>query len=147
VKRARLTNTARVLNSASIHLLRSMREVDDLSGLTPPRLSALSVLHFAGPQTLGRLAAIEGVTPATMSRLVDGLSALGLAERRPHPDSARMVVVTVTDHGSRLMTEAAERRIDVIVSALRELSETEQHELIAASSAFANLVERLRSGR
>jgi len=147
MRRARLVETARVLNSSSIHLLRSMREVDDLSGLTPPRLSALSVLHFGGPQPLGRLAAIEGVTPATMSKLVDGLAALGLAERRPHPDSARMVVVAVTTEGSRLMAEAAERRIEVIVEALRELPEDDQRAITGATSAFAQLVQRLRGPR
>lgn len=147
MRRASLIETAKVLNSSSIHLLRSMREVDDLSGLTPPRLSALSVLHFGGPQTLGRLAGIEGVTPATMSKLVDGLVELGLVDRRPHPDSARMVIVTVTAEGSRLMTEAAERRVDVIVTALRQLPEDDQRAITGATRAFAAVVERLRGAR
>lgn len=147
MRRARLVETAKVLNSSSIHLLRSMREVDDLSGLTPPRLSALSVLHFGGPQPLGRLARIEGVTPATMSKLVDGLATLGLAERRPHPDSARMVVVAVTEEGSRLMASAAERRIEVIVDALRQLPADQQQTITAATSGFAALVQQLRGPR
>ena len=45
------------LHSAAIHLLRGLRAADRASGLTPARLSALSVLVFGGPCTLGELAA------------------------------------------------------------------------------------------
>ena len=54
-----LNEAGRRLNSFAIHLLRAMRRVDAESGLTPARLSALSVLHFGGPRTLGRLARDE----------------------------------------------------------------------------------------
>jgi len=58
---------ARSINSGAIHLLRGMREVDRQAGLTPARLSALSVVVFGGPRTLGRLAEIEGVAGPTMT--------------------------------------------------------------------------------
>jgi len=48
---------AAALNSGAIHLLRSLAAIDKLAGLTPARLSALSVLVFAGPRSLGALAA------------------------------------------------------------------------------------------
>ena len=47
------------LHSTAIHLLRRLRVEDDASGLTAPRLSALSVIVFGGPLTLGELAAAE----------------------------------------------------------------------------------------
>ena len=47
--------TADRLHSAAIHLLRRVRRQDAASGLTAPRLSALSVVVFAGPVTLGQL--------------------------------------------------------------------------------------------
>ena len=37
------------LHGAAIHLLRRLRREDNASGLTAPRLSALSVVVFAGP--------------------------------------------------------------------------------------------------
>lgn len=40
--------------------LTSVMGADAESGLTPARLSALSVLVFGGPMMLGRLARIEG---------------------------------------------------------------------------------------
>ncbi len=113
---------ARDLNSGAIHLLRAMGRIDAEAGLTPARLSALSVLVFGGPLPLGRLARIEGVTSPTMSRLVDALEGAGLAVREEHPDSDRMVLVSPTDEGRDLMLRAAERRADVIVAALRGLA-------------------------
>jgi DNA-binding MarR family transcriptional regulator len=134
--------TARELNSGAIHLLRAMGKVDAESGLTRARLSALSVLVFGGPVPLGRLARIEGVTSPTMSRLVDALVAAGLVVREAHPDSDRMVLVSATAAGRTLMLEAAERRADVIVDALRDLAPEERRVLREA----APLLERLAAG-
>jgi len=49
------------LHSAALHLLRRLRTEDDALGVSPPRLSALSVVVFAGPIGIGALAAAEGV--------------------------------------------------------------------------------------
>jgi hypothetical protein len=69
--------TADRLHSAAIHLLRRLRREDAKSGLSAPRLSALSVLVFGGPLTLGELANAEQVRPPTMTRLVTALEADG----------------------------------------------------------------------
>jgi hypothetical protein len=53
------------LHSAAIHLLRQLRKEDDASGLSAPRLSALSVVVFGGPLTLGALARAEQVKRST----------------------------------------------------------------------------------
>ena len=46
---------AESLQSAAIHLLRKLRRADARSGLNAPRLSALSVIVFGGPLTLGQV--------------------------------------------------------------------------------------------
>src|SRR5436189_5969359 len=69
------------LHSAAIHLLRRLRKEDDASGLSAPRLSALSVVVFGGPVTLGQLARAEQVRPPTMTRIVTGLEGAGLVKR------------------------------------------------------------------
>ena len=79
-KKKPLPDTAAIadrLHSAAIHLLRRVRKQDAATGEGPARLSALSVLVFGGPMTLGQLAAAEQVKPPTMSRIVTGL------ERQP----------------------------------------------------------------
>src|SRR5919204_112311 len=57
-------------HSAAIHALRHVRREDPTSGLSAARLSALSVLVFGGPRTLGELALAE-LQPA-FELLVDG---------------------------------------------------------------------------
>ena len=137
-------DTARLLNSGAIHLLRGLRRIDRLTSLSPARLSALSVLVFGGPCTLGRLAAIEDVAGPTMTRIVDGLVELGLAVRNPHPDSARSVQIEATDRGAELMRDAAERRVTAIVQALQVLSQREQARLTSAAPALVRLGEVVR---
>ena len=134
---------AAALNSAAIHLLRRMRPIDRESGITDARLSALSVLVFGGPHALGRLARIEGVASPTMSRIVDGLETLGLAERQSHPDNARMTTVHATDLGSRTMHEAARRRQEAIATALDELPPPDRAAIVAAARALLELAERI----
>ena len=130
---------AQQLNSGVIHLLRGIRRIDRLSGVTPARLSALSVLVFGGSQTLGRLAAAEDVAGPTMTRIVDGLVALGLAERVTHPDSGRAVRISATDDGQALMRAAADRRIDLLRRALDALPRADRDAL----ERVAPLLDRL----
>ena len=132
------------MNSAAIHLLRGVRPADRLSGLTPARLSALSVLVFGGPSPLGRLAAIEAVASPTMTRIVDGLCNLGLAERQPHPDSSRIVMIAATPAGHVLMRDAAGRRTDLIVDALRQLKPEERDLVHGAAPVLQQLASLLR---
>jgi DNA-binding MarR family transcriptional regulator len=135
---------AAALNSGAIHLLRALRRVDRESGLTPARLSALSVLVFGGPCTLGRLAAIEGVAGPTMTRIVDGLVELGLAQRGAHPDSARSVLITPTTAGTELMRAAAQRRVDAIAAGIAQLPARERALLERSAASLPALAKLVR---
>ena len=138
---AAVRETAQDLNSGAIHLLRGMREIDKAAGLTPARLSALSVLVFGGPCPLGRLAKVEGVTSPTMTRIVDGLCRLGLAARTGHPDSSTIVLVEATPRGREVMTAAAGRRVDAIVDALAQLPPADRRVLGQAAPILRRLAD------
>src|SRR5271157_4062897 len=99
------------LHSAAIHLLRRVRKQDAATGEGPARLSAMSVLVFGGPMTLGELAAAEQVRPPTMTRVVTGLEQGGLARRVADPMDARRVRVCATRKGVRLLQRGRKRRI------------------------------------
>src|SRR3984893_10977493 len=91
------------LHSAAIHLLRRVRKQDSATGEGPARLSALSVLVFGGPKTLGELAAAEQVKPPTMSRVVAGLARSRLIETSADPQDARRMRIRATTQGARLL--------------------------------------------
>jgi DNA-binding MarR family transcriptional regulator len=127
------------LHSAALHLLRRLRAEDEALGVSPPRLSALSVAVAAGPIAIGALAATEGVSAPTMSRLVDGLERDGLVRRLPDPDDARGVLVGSTPEGRRVLGEGRSRRVRLLAAGLRTLSPTE----LAAIRRGAELMERV----
>jgi hypothetical protein len=58
----------------AIRMLRALRAVDEAGGFSGPRASALSILVFRGPQSLGDLARAEGVKAPTLSRLIQAMT-------------------------------------------------------------------------
>ncbi len=127
------------LHSAAIHLLRKLRSEDSASGLSAPRLSALSVIVFAGPVTMGELAAAEQVRPPTISRLVKDLERHGLVSRKADPGDERVQKVSATAKGRRLLQEGRRRRVSKLAAGLSRLSAEERRKLIHS----AELMERL----
>jgi DNA-binding MarR family transcriptional regulator len=72
-------------------------------GLTVSRVTLLWTLRRAGPSPQRDLVAALGVTPRTVTGLVDGLAAAGLVTREPHPTDRRATLVTMTDDGDDLV--------------------------------------------
>jgi DNA-binding MarR family transcriptional regulator len=135
----RTTVVADALHSAAIHLLRGVRKEDERTGVGPARLSALSVLVFAGPQRLTELAAIEQVKPPTMTKIVTGLAAAGLVARRPDARDARAVQLEATAKGTKLLQEGRRRRVKRLAASLQSLTVDDLDVLARA----AGLMERL----
>ena len=120
------------LHSAAIHLLRRVREQDEALGISGPRLSALSVVVFAGPLPIGGLAAAEGVRPPTMTRLVDGLEREGLVVREDDPEDRRTVRVRATARGARILQRGRARRVAPLTAGLRTLDRDDMDALTEA---------------
>jgi DNA-binding MarR family transcriptional regulator len=121
------------LHAAAIRLLRSMRAADSGSGLSGPKLSALSVLAFAGPQSLSALARAEQVRAPTMSKLVAGLEAQGLAVKRIDQADKRGVRIEVTAKGRALMQAGRRRRLALLRARFTGLSAGELKTLADAA--------------
>jgi DNA-binding MarR family transcriptional regulator len=110
------------LHSAAIHLLRRVRRQDAALGEGPARLSALSVLVFGGPTTLGGLASAEQVKPPTMSRIVAGLVRSRLVEVTPDALDARRMNIRATAKGKRLLLEGRRLRVESFAAQLERLT-------------------------
>jgi DNA-binding MarR family transcriptional regulator len=130
-------------HSSVLHLLRRLAQEDRASGMTPARLSALSVLVFGGERTIGALATAEGVTPPTMTRLVAGLVADGLVERTTHPTDRRAVRVRATEAGRARLLAGRDRRVAALRELIEPLSPKERRRLDQA----ATIVERVLADR
>ena len=117
------------LHSAAIHLLRKLRREDAASGLNAPRLSALSVVVFAGPVTLGDLAAAEQVRPPTMTRIVDALAKQGLVVKKKNAQDARSTLIHATAAGKKLLIQGRERRVRALAAQIAVLDSGERKSL------------------
>jgi DNA-binding MarR family transcriptional regulator len=136
------TDLADRLHSAAIHLLRRLRREDDASGLPAPQLSALSVIVFGGPVTLGQLASAEQVRPPTISRLVATLERAGLVEREIDPADRRITRLKATAKGVKLLREGRERRVASLAATLQELPAAERERLMRAIDVLERVVRR-----
>ena len=129
------------LHSAAIHLLRRVRKQDVATGEGPARLSALSVLVFGGPKTLGELAAAEQVKPPTMSRIVAGLARSDLVNITNDPHDARRMQIRATAKGTRLLQKGRQLRIAYLAAHLDALTPGELTKLGEAVEILRKLLE------
>ena len=127
------------LHSAAIHILRRVRREDAGMGLSGPRASALSVVVFAGPITLGMLAAAEQVRPPTMTHLVRALERMGLVTRVADPDDRRVVRIAATRRGRALLAAGRKRRVTVLSRQLKKLSTRDLATLARAADLLDSL--------
>jgi DNA-binding MarR family transcriptional regulator len=133
------------LHSAAIHLLRRLRQEDTASGLSAPKLSALSVIVFAGPISISDLAAAEQVRPPTISLVVRSLEEEGLVERVRDPKDKRVQRLAPTVKGRKLLQQGQLRRVKRLVKDVNAISDTERKTLGQA----IGIIERMArpSGR
>jgi len=130
------------LHSAAIHLLRRLRVRDRESGIGPAQLSALSVLVFGGPRSLGELAEAEQVRPPTMSRIVAGLERAGLVRRHATEDGRR-VRLEATAKGTKILQEGRKRRVESLSLAVSALPRKELQQLGEFTALLQHVIRNL----
>jgi DNA-binding MarR family transcriptional regulator len=136
---------AEQMHTSAIHLLRQLRRTDEASGTTASRLSALSVIVFGGPISLGKLAEIEQVRPPTMTHIVNALESQQLILKIRSEHDARIVHLSATNKGRRLLLAARKRRVRVLADQIDKISEIEQKNLASALSSIRKLIDSLRA--
>ncbi|MEO8503633.1 MAG: MarR family transcriptional regulator [Acidobacteriota bacterium] len=128
------------LHKQAIRLLRRLRREDVSTGLSPARASALSVLVFTGPLTLGALALAEQVSAPTMSRVVAALTGDGLVKRETDPEDGRVVRLRATAKGVRLLQQGRARRLRAFGDLLAPLDDDELAVLLRATELLERVV-------
>lgn len=143
VRESTASVVAERVHSAAIHLLRGLRRQDDKWGLSAPRLSALSVVVFGGPITLGDLARAEQVRPPTMTRLVQALEAQRLVKRTPDREDKRQVWISATPKGRRLLFRGRKARVEALASQIESLTISEAEILDSAARLLDVVASRI----
>jgi DNA-binding MarR family transcriptional regulator len=114
--------------------------------LTPERLSLLSILAYSGPKSISELAAIEMVSLPAITRIVNYLEALNLVSRDRKTDDGRVVRVTATAAGLKLMEDGRRRRVENVARELDCLKEDELAIVAQATEMLARIGENYTGG-
>jgi DNA-binding MarR family transcriptional regulator len=130
---------AAVLHEQFARLTRRLRTLELPPGMTPERLSALSVIDKRGPISVTALADTEMVRPATMSRMVTALFEEGLVKRSDDKNDGRGVLISATPKGRRIYQRAQEQRLGRFAELLDSLSD----EQLAAMRSLSEALDRL----
>jgi len=130
---------AALLHEQFARLTRQLRTLELPQGMTPERLSALSVIEKRGPISVTALADNEMVRPATMSRMVTALVEEGLVKRSDDKTDGRGVLVSATPKGRRAYQRAQEQRLHHFAEVLDSLSDDQ----VAAMRNLTSALERL----
>jgi DNA-binding MarR family transcriptional regulator len=116
------------LRLAIVRLARKQRQQAG-TGLTPSLQSALAMIDVRGPLTMGELAAVEQISPPTITRIVSKL------------DDGRIARVEVTAEGHRQLAESRERRDVWLRKRLDGLARDDLAALVAAIGPLERLLE------
>ena len=107
--------------------------------LSDTQLAALAALERHATMSPGELAEHEKVQPPSMTRVIAALEEWQLVTRAAHPSDRRQVVLTVTDDGRALVSQARRRRDAWLAKRLKELTPGERALLRAAAPVLEKL--------
>jgi DNA-binding MarR family transcriptional regulator len=91
---------------------------------------------YGGPLTLGALADAEQVRPPTMTKLVAAMEEAGLVSRETDAADRRVVRISATTKGKRILEEGRDRRSAVIAESLAALPDADLADIAAALDAI-----------
>ncbi|ACV27081.1 MarR family winged helix-turn-helix transcriptional regulator [Kangiella koreensis] len=126
------SEVAEKLHRVAIYLLRNTKKHDQESGLTPERLSLLSILVYIGPQTINSLAEMEQVSAPAITRTVKSLEKQGYVIKSRSKTDQRVVYVAPTRKSQQLLDETQRKRVDRIEHLLEGAAEEDLKQLKAA---------------
>ena len=135
-----LTDLAARLYLTIGRMARSLRP-SSTTGLGHGSISALATAVHAGPLRIGDLAAREGVTAPTMTRIVSVLVSEGYVVRELDPADGRVSLVRSTADGERVIREVRSVRSQVLLDRISRLPAEQREALLAALPALEALAE------
>ena len=118
---------------------------DEMSGcgLSIARTKVLRRLHEQGPARQNSLATDFGLSPHSITDIVDGLERAGLAERRPDPTDRRAKLVAITEAGEACLGVATATRERALTQIFGSLSEEDRATLLRLLDSLDEAARKL----
>ena len=133
------TETPTVASDLRLAVGRLARKVrlSETSGLTPSQLSALATIDQIGRARLVDVAAAEGVSAPTATRIVNAIEKLGLVARADDAEDRRATRVALTPAGRAALRRIRTNRTAFLQQRLHRLDE---HDLAVLRAALPVLI-------
>src|SRR5665811_549010 len=127
------------INRLAYHLRRPATK----SGITPTRLAALAALarHDQGCRQ-GDLAIEMGISPASMTRLVDIMVTVRWVLRQRDPSDARAFVLRLSDHGRATLEGLRSEGTSRLSADIEALTDDERRTLAVAIPILRGIADR-----
>ena len=125
VKKYDSVRAAQELHQVLPRLERALRRVDRHVGATGAQLAAIAAISVFGKDRVGALAAHEGVSRPTMTRIVESLVTHGWVEKAVNEEDRRTPILRVTTQGQQVLVQGCEQRTASLVELLSNLSDDE----------------------
>jgi DNA-binding MarR family transcriptional regulator len=106
------------------------------------QLRLLSQVDEIGPVAIGALAAADRCSQPTMSAGVQVLCERGWAVKAPNPADARSSLVSLTDAGRTVLTEARRKRAAVVAAWLRADPRHDERDVATAVAVIRDLLDQ-----
>jgi DNA-binding MarR family transcriptional regulator len=137
------TETPTVASDLRLAVGRLARKVrlSETSGLTPSQLSALATIDQIGRARLCDVAAAEGVSAPTATRIVTAIEKLGLVARADDSEDRRATRVALTPAGRAALRRIRTNRTAFLQQRLHRLDEHDLAVLRAALPVLISLSE------
>src|SRR5262245_56664337 len=79
----------------------------DPDGVSFARMRVIEAIHGRGPQAMGAIGTMLGVSARNVTSLLDGFEGEGLVRRAPHPTDRRATLIELTPAGKQFGCQAA----------------------------------------
>jgi DNA-binding MarR family transcriptional regulator len=129
------------LRPALLKVARELRRESHALGVTGGQVSLLFQIQQNRGIGVRDLAALERISPASMSSHVDRLERAGLILRTPDPSDRRRQGLSLSGEGERVLRSVKSRRTAWLAARLQQLSPEELAAVDAAVEPLLTLLE------
>jgi DNA-binding MarR family transcriptional regulator len=124
-------------------MFRAVNDEMNGCGLSMARTKMLRRLHEQGPTRQNVLAAEFGLSPHSITDIVDGLERHGLAERQADPTDRRAKLVAITEAGEASLSVASATRERLLKQIFGALSEADRATFLRLLDSLDGAAEQL----
>lgn len=132
-----LQSLRRIIRAIDIH----SHKLAHLHNITGPQLGCLLAVKESGPLTSGSVARKVYLSPSTVVGIIDRLEKKGLVARTRDSRDRRVVYVSITPNGEKLIQDTPALMQETLTKAILQLPELEQVSIAMALEKLTQLME------